>query len=102
MMAETNPTPKPAIRRPATNKPKELLAVCKIHPIPYTIHPRITVVLRPNQSARSPAMMAPKNVPALRIETMRDLCGVGITNAATVAAEASGPGIGIPVKREMK
>jgi hypothetical protein len=35
--------------------------------------PLMMVVRRPNQSARSPAMMAPKKVPAERIEVMSDL-----------------------------
>jgi hypothetical protein len=73
MIAETKPTPKPAMRRPATSRPRPEDAVCKMQPMPYTIHPRITVVLLPNQSARSPARMAPKKVPAERIETIKDL-----------------------------
>jgi hypothetical protein len=97
MIADTNPTPNPAIKRPATNSPRLLEAVCKTQPIPYTTHPRMTVVLRPNQSARSPARMAPKKVQADRMETMRDLWGVGITKALTSAVEAFGPGIGSPV-----
>lgn len=35
-------------------------------------HPRITIFLLPNQSAKSPAMMAPKKVPADKIETIKD------------------------------
>lgn len=38
-----------------------------------TPQPTMIVVRRPNQSERSPAIMAPKKVPAERIETIREL-----------------------------
>jgi len=37
-----------------------------------TPQPAMMVVRRPNQSARSPAMRAPKKVPAERMEVMSD------------------------------
>lgn len=47
-----------------------------------TMQPAITVVRRPNQSARSPAIKAPKKVPAERIETIRDFLEEGMTKSA--------------------
>jgi hypothetical protein len=46
----------------------------------------MTVKRRPSQSAMSPAIRAPKKVPAERIEVMRDLC-------EEVRVVASGPSI---------
>ena len=71
-MADTNPTPKPAMRRPATMSPRVLDAVCSTTPRMKIPHPAMMVVRRPTKSARSPAMRAPKNVPAERMEVMRD------------------------------
>src|SRR6266536_4100813 len=102
IIAETKLTPGPAMRRPATKRPRDVDAVCRIQPIPYTMQPRVIVVRRPNQSARSPATREPKKVPAERIEMMSDLCGVGMTNAAVSAAEASLSGICRPVYKWIK
>lgn len=68
----------------------------------YTMHPKTTVVLRPYQSAKSPATSAPKNVPADKIETIRVFSLVGKTKAAVSASEALTPGIDKPVYKEMK
>jgi hypothetical protein len=46
-------------------------------------HPQMMVVRRPNQSARSPAIKAPKNVPADRIETMSDFLEAGTTKSVS-------------------
>lgn len=90
-MAETKPTPNPAIRRPATRRPRLEEAVWRITPMMKTKQPAMTVVRRPNQSARSPAMRAPKKVPAERIETIRDFFHEGMTKALglVVAREGS-------------
>jgi hypothetical protein len=45
-------------------------------------HPAMMVVRRPNQSARSPAISAPKKVPAERIDVIRDFFHDGMTNWA--------------------
>jgi hypothetical protein len=91
MTAETKPTPNPAIRRPATRRPRLEEAVWRITPTMKTKQPAMTVVRRPNQSARSPAIRAPKKVPAERIETMRDFFHEGTTKASglVVAREGS-------------
>jgi len=109
MIAETNPTPKPAIRRPMTITARPLAAnICMTTPARYcrqvdhvesaicakemerkgremsseegkrkvklTIpQPAMIVGRRPIISARSPAMRAPKKVPADKIETMREV-----------------------------
>ena len=67
-----------------------------------TKQPRMIVVRRPKKSARSPAMIAPKKVPADKMETIKDFFHDGSTNAALVAFDASGPGMGIPVYRWIK
>lgn len=79
MMAETKPTPNPATRRPATSRPKEVEAVCRITPTMKTTQPLTMVVRRPNQSAKSPAMRAPKKVPAERIDVINDFFQDGRT-----------------------
>ena len=71
-MAETKPTPKPAIKRPATRRPNPVEAVCRATPRRKTAQPEMMVKRRPIKSARSPAMMAPKKVPADRMEVMRE------------------------------
>jgi hypothetical protein len=48
-------------------------ATWKATPIEKIPQPQIIVKRRPYQSAMSPAMRAPKNVPADRMETIRDL-----------------------------
>ena len=72
--AEMKPTPKPAMRRPATITPRLVEAVSRIPPTVKIPQPIIITVRRPRKSARSPAMMAPKKVPAERIEVTRDCC----------------------------
>ncbi len=114
-MAEMNPTPAPAMRRPTTITAKVVEAVSRMQPTENVRHPEIMVQRRPMWSARSyllrhygvlglfihpceknvqkaqirniltPAMMAPKNVPQERIPVMRDCCHPGRTNAATAA-----------------
>ena len=90
MMADTNPTPKPATRRPATMRPRLLDAVCSTTPMMKTRHPAMMVVRRPTKSAKSPAMIAPKKVPAERMEVMRDFCHDG--RVKSLAAVAGGYG----------
>jgi hypothetical protein len=95
MIADTKPTPKPAIRRPATNSPRELDEQSgRIQPMPYTTQPRMTVVLRPNQSARSPAKMAPKKVPADKDGDDEGLVWGRDDKSIFSAVVAFGPGIG--------
>jgi hypothetical protein len=72
MMAETKPTPIPAIRRPGTRSATVVDATCNATPREKTAQPRMIVVRRPNQSAREPAISAPKKVPAERMETIKD------------------------------
>jgi hypothetical protein len=47
-------------------------------------------------------MMAPKKVPAERIDVMSDFSQAGRAKAAFSSALASGPGTGRPVCSEMK
>jgi homoserine dehydrogenase len=47
-------------------------------------------------------MMAPKKVPAERMDEMRDFSQAGRVKAAFSASVASGPGMGIPVCRLIK
>jgi hypothetical protein len=73
IIAETNPTPKPAMIRPTAKTAMVLEASWITTPIANTTQPVIIVVRRPIQSARSPAKRAPKKVPAERIETIKEL-----------------------------
>ena len=59
-------------------------------------HPAMMVVRRPNQSARSPAKMAPKNVPAERIDVMRDFFQSGRVKAFFCASVGLGGRYGRP------
>ena len=63
--------------------------------------PMMMVVLRPVKSATSPAMMAPKKVPADRMETIRDLREAGRVNWSAVSSLSSSEG-DRPVWRVMK
>jgi hypothetical protein len=81
-----NPTPRPHIRRPGTIRAIPVEAVSNIHPIANTTQPVMIVMRRPIKSATSPAIIAPKKVPAERIEVTSDCFHGGITNALTAAA----------------
>ena len=72
IMAETNPTPKPATRRPTTSRASPLEMVWRMTPMVKIPQPAMIVVRRPMKSARSPAIIAPKKVPAERIEVIKD------------------------------
>jgi len=76
MMALTNPTPIPAIRRPTTRTETADEATWRIAPTIIIPQPDIIVMRRPIQSARDLAKSAPKKVPADKIETMRDFSHV--------------------------
>ena len=71
-IADMKPTPAPAINRPSTMTAKPVEAVSRIHPTEKTKQPVMMVRRRPIKSATSPAMMAPKNVPAERIDVVKD------------------------------
>lgn len=75
--AEIKPTPRPQMIRPAAMTPMLVDAVSRIHPTVKIAQPIMMVDRRPMKSARSPAMMAPKNVPADRIEVVRDCSQAG-------------------------
>ena len=71
LMAEINPTPKPAKNRPATNIGMSVAAACKITPKLNIIEvDAMRPQRRPMASATGAAVRAPKNVPADRIETI--------------------------------
>ena len=61
-MDEMNPTPKPAMSRPATMTPRPVEAVSRIPPTTKIPHPVMIVIRRPIKSAISPAIIAPKKV----------------------------------------
>ena len=71
-MADIKPTPKPAITRPTTITARPVEAVSRIHPIEKIKQPVMMVTRRPTKSATSPAIIAPKKVPAERIEVVND------------------------------
>jgi hypothetical protein len=73
MTAETKPIPKSAVRRPGIRVEE---ATCRMTPGEKMVHPAMIVARRPIQSAAEPAIRAPKNVPAERIETMGDISHV--------------------------
>ena len=77
MIAETKPTPIPAMTRPTTRRGTVVEATCRMTPMMKMIQPTMIVTRRPMKSATSPAIRAPKNVPADRIDTMRDCCEEG-------------------------
>jgi hypothetical protein len=70
LIAEINPTPNPAKKRPARNRGIEVAAVCKITPKVKTKEDVIKPIRRPIASATGAAVRAPKKVPAERIETI--------------------------------
>ena len=72
-----------------------------MHPITKITQPITIVKRRPRKSAISPAIMAPKKVPAERIDVTSDCVEAGITKALTAAASL-GLGYGFPVYRRMK
>jgi hypothetical protein len=72
MIADTKPTPIPAMRRPGTSKPTVVEATCRVTPTEKTRQPAMIVERRPHQSARDPAKSAPKKVPAERMDVIRD------------------------------
>lgn len=53
-------------------RPRLVDAVCRMHPIVKMMQPVIIVIRLPMKSAMSPEMIDPKNVPADRIDTIRD------------------------------
>ncbi len=75
-MADTKPTPSPAINRPGTSRAMLVDATWSATPTLKTMQPRMMVVRRPSRSAMSPATSAPKKVPADRMEVMRDFSHV--------------------------
>ena len=84
--AEMKPTPKPAIKRPGTIKPMLVEAVSRMHPMVKMTQPMMMVSRRPIKSATSPAMMAPKKVPAERMDVTRDCFEDGMAKDLTAAA----------------
>jgi hypothetical protein len=64
LRADTRPTPKPAKKRPATNRGRLVAAVCRMTPKMNTQHDAIKEKRRPIRSATGAAPSAPKNVPA--------------------------------------
>jgi hypothetical protein len=76
--AEIRPTPKPAKKRPAMKRGCSVDAVCRITPklktMPAeTIRPK----RRPRRSPNGAAVSAPKNVPADKMDTIREFCDAG-------------------------
>ena len=100
-MAEMKPTPAPQMRRPGTMRPMPVEATSRIHPTAKITQPSMMVRRRPRKSATSPAMMAPKNVPAERMDVTNDCLDAGMTKALTAAASL-GSGYGKPVYWRMK
>ena len=92
-MAEMKPTPAPQINRPGTIRPNPVDAVSRIQPIVNIPHPAMIVVRRPMKSAKSPAMIAPKNVPHDRMDVVSDWSLAGKWKAAT-AVLSLGSGYG--------
>lgn len=86
LMAEINPTPSPAIRRPTTIAASVVEAVSRIQPTVNVRQPEIMDHRRPMRSATSPAIRAPKKVPQERILVRRDCCHPDRTKAALAAA----------------
>jgi hypothetical protein len=60
-------------------------AIWRATPMAKTPQPAMIVVRRPNQSERSPAIKAPKKVPADRIETISELLEEERTKESKVA-----------------
>jgi hypothetical protein len=74
LKADINPTPRPAKKRPATKSGIATEAVCKITPKLNTTRVTISPRLLPMKSASGAAARAPKNVPADKMETIKDDC----------------------------
>jgi hypothetical protein len=103
-MDKMKPTPKPAIcRRHVSDSkitrspeisyhsvcnpsPRPVTAVSRIPPNAKTTQPEMLVHLRPILSAISPAIIAPKNVPAERMEVVSDCWEAGMTKFCLSAA----------------
>src|ERR1700733_6105409 len=102
MIAEMKPTPSPAMTRPTHMRAMPVEAVWQMQPMAKMKQPPMIVKRRPIKSAISPAMIAPKKVPADKIEVVRDFCQEARENAFFTASLASGPGFGMPVYRVMK
>jgi hypothetical protein len=77
--AEMIPTPKPAKKRPATKRGIAAEAVCNITPKQKTTKEIIRASFLPRKSARGAAAKAPKNVPADKMETIREYCAAVIS-----------------------
>lgn len=85
LIAEMNPTPAPAMRRPTTIVARVVDAVSRMHPTVNVKQPEMIVHRRPIRSATSPAIKAPKKVPQERIPVRRDCCHPGRTKRALAA-----------------
>jgi hypothetical protein len=92
IIALTKPTPTPAIKRPGTSSATEVDVTWRMTPREKMPHPAMIVDRRPIQSAREPAKRAPKNVPAERIETMRDFSHVLYIWPLKALGSVEGPG----------
>lgn len=91
-IADSKPTPSPETNRPPTSVETEEDAVWIITPIMKITHPIKIVNFLPIKSAQSPAMRAPKNVPADMMEVIRDWSG------ELMWKSAAGVSYGRPVK----
>lgn len=76
-------------------------AVSRMQPMMKTMQPVMIVRRRPMKSAMSPATMAPKKVPADKIEVTSDCFEAGMAKRLTAAASL-GSGYGKPVYWRMK
>jgi hypothetical protein len=72
LKADIKPTPKPAKKRPATKRGIAAEAVWNITPKQKTTRVIISASLLPRKSAKGAAAKAPKNVPADKMETIRE------------------------------
>src|SRR3984957_210728 len=102
IIAEMKPTPSPAMTRPTHNRAMREEAVSQMQPMVKMTQRPIIVKRPPVESAASPAMIAPKKVPADNIEVVRDFCQEARENAFFTASLAWGPGSGRPVYWVMK
>jgi hypothetical protein len=76
---DTIPTPRPAKKRPTTNRGTVIAAVCIATPAQKTRQAAMIPIRRPRRSAIGAARSAPRKVPAERIETIKDSVGVDMT-----------------------
>ena len=72
LSADIKPTPKPAKKRPATNRGIAVEAVCRMTPKQNTVIVIIKAIRRPMKSPNGAANKAPKKVPADRMDTIKD------------------------------